>query len=144
MSLESLKRALRSLVLSCLVGEHFKVEALKLYAVENLSPSIIADIFKVSKFSVRGYTQRIMAMCKTPLLVSFLEKCYRDLLEIDSIVVRSSGGWVCLVCKTIVAKTRPDVHVRVKHRDIIDKHVEKLVNLFLSRSGRNSGNQKAF
>jgi hypothetical protein len=143
-SLDELRRALRSLVLTCLVGEYYKVEALKLYVVDNLSPSTIADIFRVSKFSIRGYCQRVMNTCRASLLASFLEKCYRDLLKVDSIVVKSPAGWVCLVCKSVVAGTRPDHHVRAKHQNVVDEHVEKLLKLFLERTGRRSENKKAF
>jgi len=121
-----LKEALENLVITCLEGEVRKIEALKLYLIDNLSPSEISGRLKMNKNTLKNYVGRMSSLYGSNVLSVVIEECYEVFLTIKPIVVWNGKEWLCLACNRRAALIYTYNHIKVKHRDLVEAYIEKL------------------
>ena len=115
-----------------MVGNYVCVEALRLYFVENVSPSDIATKLGVKKHSVRGWVQRIYekhgAKPTLPRIVEAVIKVAAK--SVAPVIVEINKRYAqCTLCKTTMVN---DVmvkilHLRTYHKDVLERVAWKVV-----------------
>jgi hypothetical protein len=123
----------RVLVTWALAGELRRVEAARLYYVENLSPSDIAHILRVGRYVVGGWVERLRdANCGPVGVPQVVSRCVNYVLQIEPVVVRRPDGCECLLCGEVGFERGP-IHVLRSHRDVLDRYTNYVVGRCLRK-----------
>lgn len=123
-----LRAIVRYFVTKRLSGDVITLLSVKEYLVDQRSPSEIGHKYRISKYKVRGYVQRVVEKAGSQrLATAVVERTWRLIYQIQPIVIRAGGRWVCLLCNEEVA--RPEAHVRKQHK----KEIEEAVNQVISK-----------
>ncbi|MDW8011092.1 MAG: hypothetical protein RMH84_05830 [Sulfolobales archaeon] len=131
---ENFVEALRYLVIKVLAGDFITLHALKEYLIDSESPSVLSHKYKIGKFKLRGYIQRVIEKAGNHRIAQYVLKCsYNSLSNLVPIVVRVPGGYYCTICKRSLV-TNPERHVRLEHRDVVNRIVSECVKI-AKRSG---------
>ena len=118
----------RYLVIKKLAGDTLTILAIKEYLIDGLSPSTIGYKYKISKFRVRGYIQRIIDKARSHATAAAIVKAILPyVLSIDPIVLRVGNTYICLLCDMHLKSENVEHHIRRKHKDIVNSLVEQIV-----------------
>lgn len=119
----------RFLVVKRLAGNSSTLMAVKEYFVDGISPSSISYKYKVSKFRVRGYIQRVTEKTRNSYLASsVIKQVFPLILEIEPAVIKVNERYVCLLCdQSFVSEVTVENHLRKRHGEYIDKVVREVL-----------------
>jgi len=116
------------LVIKKLAGDTLTILAIKEYLIDGLSPSTIGYKYKISKFRVRGYIQRIVDKARSHAAATAVVKAVLPyVLGIDPIILRIGNTYICLLCDTHLKSENVEHHIRRRHRDVVNSIVEQIV-----------------
>jgi len=117
------------LVIKRLAGNSSTLMVVKEYFVDGVSPSSISYKYKVSKFRVRGYIQRVTEKTRNPYLASLIIKqVFPLILEIEPVVIKVNERYVCLICdQSFGSEVTVENHLRRKHGEYINKIVREVL-----------------
>jgi len=116
------------LVIKKLAGDTLTILAIKEYLVDGLSPSTIGYKYKISKFRIRGYVQRIIDKARSHIAAAAIVKSVLPyVLNIDPIVLKVGSAYICLLCDAHLRSENVEYHIRRKHRDVINNLVEQIL-----------------
>jgi hypothetical protein len=116
-----------------LAGELVRVEATRLYYVENMSPSDIAHALNVSRTVVCGWAERLRDANGGPAGVSrVVSRCVNYVLRVEPVLAKGSEGYVCLLCGR-TGLEKGVAHVLRRHRDVLDRYTEYVVSICLKK-----------
>jgi len=125
------------LAVKALAGRFEDIEAMKLYLLEGLSPSEVAERLGLSKGAVRGRVRRAVEEAGNHLLAAHaLRRLYPRLLKVEHAFVRSTryAGYVCTLCNRYVGN-KPHLHLYLAHRDLVESLTEELLKELNHRVG---------
>jgi hypothetical protein len=116
---------------------------MRLYLVEGLSPSEVAERLGLSKHAVRGRVRRAIDDAGSQVLAAHvLRRLYHRLLKVEHVLVWDSCyGYVCMLCRRAVGG-RPHQHLYMAHRDLVEALTEELLRELNHRVGRVAGEGK--
>ncbi len=119
----------RFLVIKRLSGNSSTLMVAKEYFVDGVSPSSISYKYKISKFRVRGYIQRITEKTRNSYLASLIIKqVFPLVLEIEPAVIKVNEKYVCLLCdQSFHNEVTIENHLRRKHEEYINKTVKDVL-----------------
>jgi len=119
----------RFLVIKRLVGNSSMLMAVKEYFVDGVSPSSISYKYKVSKFRVRGYIQRVTEKTRNSYLASsIIKQVFPLILEIEPAVIKVNEKYVCLLCdQSFDNEITVENHLRRKHEEHINKTIKEVL-----------------
>jgi len=124
---------LEYLVLKMLTGNEKVVEALKMYIVDELSPSTVAMKLGLSKHQIRGYAQRVIEKIgdfrKAFLVIS---EIYDLLIRIKPIVSNYGHRRLCILCGRELSTSGED-HIKRYHREIVEDYVYSIMAMLKIR-----------
>lgn len=124
---------LEYLVLKMLTGNGIVVEALKMYIVDEMSPSTVASKLGLSKHQIRGYAQRVVEKIgdfrKAFLVIS---EVYDLLMRIKPIVSNYGHRKICMVCGRELSTSGED-HVKRYHREVVEDYVYSILTILKIR-----------
>jgi hypothetical protein len=119
----------RYMVIKKLAGDVIAIMAIKEYLVDGLSPSTIGHKYNISKFRVRGYVQRIMDKARNHIVAeSIVKMIFPYILNIEPIVLKVRGRYICLKCDQQLTKARIEHHIRKKHKELVNQLVAQIVS----------------
>ncbi|MCX8184388.1 MAG: hypothetical protein RMI56_05885 [Sulfolobales archaeon] len=122
---ENFVESLRYLVIKVLAGDFITLHALKEYLIDGESPSVLSHKYKIGKFKLRGYIQRVIEKAGNYRIAQYVIKSsYNPLCGLAPIVVKVPGGYYCTVCEKSLT-TNPERHIRLDHRDIVNRIVSE-------------------
>jgi hypothetical protein len=126
---EGVTEALRYLAIKVLAGDLVVLYALKEYLIDGESPSTLSHRYKIGKFKLRGYIQRVVEKAGNYRVAqALIRSSFNVLASLTPVVVKVPGGYYCTACgKTLTMN--PERHVRLEHRDIVDRVVADCVRL---------------
>jgi len=103
--------------------------AVKEYFVDGVSPSSISYKYKVSKFRVRGYIQRVTEKTRNSYLASsIIKQVFPIILEIEPAVIKVNEKYVCLLCdQSFNNEITVENHLRRKHEEHINKTIKEVL-----------------
>jgi hypothetical protein len=125
------------LAVKALAGRFEDIEAMKLYLLEGLSPSEVAERLGLSKGAVRGRVRRAVEEAGTQALAArALRRLYPRLLRVEHAFVKSTryAGYVCTLCNRYVG-SRTHLHLYLAHRDLVESLTEELLKELNHRVG---------
>lgn len=119
----------RFLVIKRLAGNSSTLMVIKEYFVDGVSPSSISYKYKVSKFRVRGYIQRVTEKTRNSYLASLIIKqVFPLILEIEPAVIKVNERYVCLLCdQSFNSEVTIENHLRRRHKEHVDKTVKEVL-----------------
>ncbi|MCC6033033.1 MAG: zinc finger RNA-binding protein [Desulfurococcaceae archaeon] len=119
----------RFLVIKRLAGNSSMLMAVKEYFVDGVSPSSISYKYKVSKFRVRGYIQRVTEKTRNSYLASsIIKQVFPLILEIEPAVIKVNEKYVCLLCdQSFNNEITVENHLRRKHEEHINKAIKEVL-----------------
>ncbi len=119
----------RYLALKKLVNDNTTLLAVKDYYVDGLSPSTIGYKYKISKFRVRGYIQRITDKTRSHLIATnIIKKVFPLIMNIEPVVIKVSNKYLCLLCdQTFNTELMAENHLKKKHKDFFNNIVNQIV-----------------
>jgi len=119
----------RYLVLKKLVNDTTTLLAIKDYYVDGLSPSTIGYKYKISKFRVRGYIQRITDKTRNHLIATnIIRRVFPSIMNIEPVVIKVSNKYLCLLCdQTFSTELMAENHLKKKHKDLLNNVVNQIV-----------------
>ncbi|MEO3993352.1 MAG: C2H2-type zinc finger protein [Desulfurococcaceae archaeon TW002] len=133
----------RFLVVKRLAGNSSTLMVTKEYFVDGVSPSSISYKYKISKFRVRGYIQRVTEKTRNSYLASLIIKqVFPLVLEIEPAVIKVNERYVCLLCdQSFNNEVTIENHLRRKHEEYINKTVKEILESAkeLTTSGSHKG-----
>ncbi len=116
----------RYFVIKRLSGDVITLLSVKEYLVDQRSPSEIGHKYRISKYKVRGYVQRVVEKAGSQrLATAIVERTWHLVYQVQPIVIRAGGRWVCLLCNEEVLK--PEAHVRKHHKKEIEEAVNQVI-----------------
>jgi len=126
---EGVTEALRYLAIKVLTGDLVVLYALKEYLIDGESPSTLSHRYKIGKFKLRGYIQRVVEKAGNYRVAqALIRSSFNVLASLTPVVVKVPGGYYCTACgKTLTMN--PERHVRLEHGDIVDRVVADCVRL---------------
>ena len=128
----------RVLVLWALSGEKERIEAARMYFIDNMSPSDIAAKVGASKNVVNGWLGRLKSENGNSLgLDAVLRSCYNRVMEVPSILVLRPEGYSCVVCKRKRLE-RTAYHILWRHRELLEEHTAKVIENCLKKNRSSS------
>ncbi|MEM1622664.1 MAG: hypothetical protein QXZ60_03160 [Sulfolobales archaeon] len=131
---ESAVESLKYLIVKVLAGDFVTLHALKEYLLDGESPSILSHKYRIGKFKLRGYIQRVIEKAGNYRVAQYVIKVsYGTLCSLTPIVVRVPGGYYCTVCEKVLTMN-PERHIRLEHKDIVNKIASDCIRL-AKRSG---------
>jgi hypothetical protein len=126
---ENVVESLRYLVVKVLAGDVVTLHALKEYLIDGESPSVLSHKYRVGKFKLRGYIQRVIEKAGNHRIAQYiLRSTYDSLSRLSPIVVKVSGGYYCTICERLLTMN-PERHIRLEHRDLVNKIVADCLRL---------------
>ena len=118
----------RYLVIKRLAGDTITILSIKEYLVDGLSPSTIGHKYKISKFRVRGYVQRIIDKARSHHIASLIVKMvFPYIIGIDPAILKIGDRYVCLLCDAQLRAEQIEHHIRRKHKDVINEITNYIV-----------------
>jgi len=119
----------RFLVIKRLAGNSSMLMAVKEYFVDGVSPSSISYKYKVSKFRVRGYIQRVTEKTRNSYLASsIIKQVFPVILEVEPAVIKVNEKYVCLLCdQSFNNEITVENHLRRKHEEHINKTIKEVL-----------------
>ncbi len=126
----ALKHIVKYLVIKKLSGDDTYIEAMKMYFLNNLSPSDIAVALGESKnvaHSVRNRVYEILNKFNAPKSPTFVRELVRIALRciewLEPILVRERGLYRCKVCGAWISMDRYSRtrHVAYKHANLVNR-----------------------
>lgn len=118
---ENVVESLKYLVIKVLSGDFVTLHALKEYLLDGESPSILSHKYKIGKFKLRGYIQRVIEKAGNYRVAQYVVKtAYSSLSSLTPIVIRIPGGYYCTVCEKLLTMN-PERHVRLEHKDLVNR-----------------------
>jgi len=124
---------LEYLILKMLTGNRQVVEALRLYLVDDLSPSTIALRLGLSKHQVRGYAQRVIEKIGDYKRASIvLSKIYDVLIRIEPVVRVYGYKKLCILCGKELSTNGED-HIKRYHRELLEDYAHNLLTILKIR-----------
>ncbi len=125
---DALTSITRYLVVKRLAGDTVTILAVKEYLVDGLSPSTIGHKYRISKFRVRGYVQRVMDKARNHMLAaSIVKRIFPYVIGIDPIILRIGGKYLCLLCNQELRPEQVEHHIRRKHKDVVQGLVNQVI-----------------
>ena len=125
---DALTAITRYLVVKRLAGDTITILAVKEYLVDGLSPSTIGHKYRISKFRVRGYVQRVMDKARNHMIAaSIVKRVFPYIMNIDPVILRVSGKYLCLICNQQLRPEQIEHHIRRKHKDVVQDIVTQIV-----------------
>jgi hypothetical protein len=107
------------LVLQATLGRYEVLDVLYLYYVEGWRPHRIGRRLGLSGRTVRLMVSRVWEEVDSGFgLVDYLRHYYRELVEVEPLVVLSDDGFTCRLCGEVVLR-HPERHVLEKHLDLL-------------------------
>ncbi|MEM0014104.1 MAG: C2H2-type zinc finger protein [Zestosphaera sp.] len=130
----------KHLVIKRLAGNSLMIMVAKEYFVDGVSPSTISYKYRVSKFRVRGYIQRVTEKIRNPYLASSIVKqVFPLILEVEPAVIKVGDRFICLLCdQSFNNEVTAENHIRRKHVDYVDETVKEIINDFRSAPSANT------
>jgi len=117
------------LVTKRLAGDTITILSIKEYLIDGLSPSTIGHKYKISKFRVRGYVQRIIDKARSHYIAASIVKIvFPYVISVDPAVLKIGNRYVCLLCDTPLRAEQVEQHIRRKHRDVINELTNYIVS----------------
>jgi len=126
---EGVTEALRYLVVKVLAGDLVVLYALKEYLIDGESPSTLSHRYRIGKFKLRGYIQRVVEKAGNHRVAQVIVRtAFNALTSLTPVVVKVPGGYYCTICgKTLTMN--PERHLRLEHRDLVDRVVADCIKL---------------
>ncbi|MEM2007329.1 MAG: hypothetical protein QW154_06810 [Sulfolobales archaeon] len=126
---ENVVESLKYLVVKVLAGDFVTLHALKEYLLDGESPSILSHKYRIGKFKLRGYIQRVIEKAGNYRVAQYVIKVsYSSLCNLTPIVIRVPGGYYCTVCEKVLTMN-PERHVRLEHKDLVNKIIADCVRI---------------
>jgi predicted DNA-binding protein (UPF0251 family) len=107
----------RYLVVLALADQRDAIEVLRLYFVENVSPSEIEARLNVARSRVQGYVQRVREKVGSQMAHTLLRRLIPKLRAVAPI----ANGRRCTLCNELVVNMPLTVHITLFHKDYVDK-----------------------
>jgi predicted DNA-binding protein (UPF0251 family) len=107
----------RYLVTLALADQRDVIEVLRLYFVENASPSEIEARLNIARSRVQGYVQRVREKVGSQRAHILLKQLAPKLRTVAPIV----NGRRCVLCSELVVNMPLTVHIILFHKDYVDK-----------------------
>ena len=107
----------RYLVVLALADQRDAIEVLRLYFVENVSPSEIEARLNIARSRVQGYVQRVREKVGSQRAHVLLKQLVPKLKTVAPIV----NGRGCVLCNELVVNMPLTVHIILFHKDYVDK-----------------------
>ncbi len=118
----------RYLIIKRLSNDVVALLAVKEYLIDGEPPSVIAFKYKISKFKVRGYIQRVIDKAGNyRVAVKVVESLYPYIMSIEPIMLRSGSRMICTICNTYVRINEDEQHIRKKHKDLLNELIRSMV-----------------
>ena len=114
----------RYLVTLALADQRDAVEVLRLYFVENVSPSEIEGRLNIARSRVQGYVQRVREKVGSQKASILLRQLMPKLKAVAPIV----NGRRCLLCNELVVNMPLTVHIILFHKDYVDKILRDILD----------------
>ncbi len=131
---ENISETLRYLVIKVLAGDFVTLHSLKEYLIDGESPSALSYKYKVGKFKLRGYIQRVLEKAGNYRVAQYIVKTsYAYLSSLTPVVVKVPGGYYCTACEKPVAMN-PERHIRLEHKDLVNRIIAECVRVVVKRS----------
>lgn len=126
---ENIVEALKYLVVKVLAGDLVTLHALKEYLVDEKSPSVLSHKYRIGKFKLRGYIQRVIEKAGNHRIAQYVVKTtYSSLSTLSPVVVKVSGGYYCTVCERMITMN-PERHIRLEHRDLVIRIIGECIRV---------------
>jgi DNA-binding CsgD family transcriptional regulator len=122
--LRSAEDVARYLVTLALADQRDAIEVLRLYFVENASPSEIEARLNVARSRVQGYVQRVREKVGSQRAHTLL----RQLLPKLKSVAPIANGRRCVLCSEPVVNMPLTVHIILFHKDYVDRIVRDILD----------------
>ena len=117
------------LVIKRLAGDTITILAIKEYLVDGLSPSTIGHKYRISKFRVRGYVQRVIDKARSHYIASSIVKAvFPYVMGLDPAILRVGDKYICLLCDTQLRATQVEQHLKRRHKDVINQVVHQIIS----------------
>jgi len=136
------KEVLRYLVVKALTDKNV-VKILYDYFVENISPSVLASKYGVSKYQVRGYIQRIADKMSHARARAVIKHVYPYLISAEDIFEYDGHAFFkCKLCGIEIPNGFERVsfamydHLTKKHADYIDVVVNRIIDILKQNISR--------
>jgi predicted DNA-binding protein (UPF0251 family) len=114
----------RYLVTLALADQRDAIEVLRLYFVENVSPSEIEARLNIARSRVQGYLQRVREKVGSQRAHTLL----RQLMPKLKAVAPIANGKRCTLCNELVATMPLTVHIILFHKDYVDRVVRDILD----------------
>jgi hypothetical protein len=107
------------LVLQAVLGRYEVLDVLYLYYVEGWRPYRIGRRLGLSGRTVRRMVTRVWEEVDSGFgLVDYLRYYYRELTEVEPLIVLSDDGFTCRLCGEVVLR-HPERHLLERHLDLL-------------------------
>ena len=125
-----LESVLEYLVVKALSSKFNIIKALRLYFVENISPSRIEVLTGLTKNQVRGYAQRIIEKATDVVRARIYAKYLIPYVEkIKPIMECNGASCRCRICNVDVPDYAVEIHIKNLHSDVVDECVNTIIEL---------------
>jgi hypothetical protein len=116
------------LIVKRLSGDIVTILAIKEYLVDGLSPSTIGHKYKISKFKVRGYVQRVVDKARNHRVAArIVEALFPHIIAIDPIMIRAGNRVICLLCDAAVRVSDAEFHIKRKHKELVNSLIKQVI-----------------
>jgi predicted DNA-binding protein (UPF0251 family) len=114
----------RYLVVLALADQRDAIEVLRLYFVENVSPSEIEARLNIARSRVQGYVQRVREKVGSQKAHVLLKQLVPKLKTVAPI----ANGRRCALCNELVVNMPLTVHIILFHKDYVDGIVRDILD----------------
>lgn len=125
-----LRDLVKYLVVKILAGRRYVADVLYEYFALGTSPREVANIHGLTIYSVRSYVQRAVEKAMSPGRARVLVKyVYPYVCTIEPVLI----GSMCKICGEYVHPHSIEHHVRLRHNDLVEAHVERIMQALASQ-----------
>ena len=128
----SLRNLVEELVAIKLAGKMEKLEAVKMYIVDNASPSAIEKAVGIPKYTVMS-TVKLLSMRTSIRNFSPYRQIFAKIVDALSDVKPIIVNGVCTLCRTEVEYNARERHVKCCHPDIVSSYATAVLAKVLNR-----------
>ena len=116
-----------------LSGDEKALKSIKMYLIDNISPSEIESRLKISRHVVRGYASRVYERAdgnglRRKFIAKVLPKIFKHVDEVNEVIyVKERRFYRCKLCGKLVARYGLTQHLVIKHKNIAEPIINKIL-----------------
>ncbi len=128
------EKLIKYLVVKVLAGHGYAVQAVYEHIVNEVSPSVLAHRYGMSKHQLRGYTQRVIEKTGSEWRAKALLRLLTPyILRVKPIIIfYGNGKAYCSYCREEILVAKAEDHVRRKHKDLVNVIMRKILHEVMS------------